>query len=119
MGSLLRTLSLFAGCCGLVSAQEVRASITGIVTDPSGAPVAGATIVVTNIAQNVSVTAQSNESGNYVTPFLAPGTYRMSAEAAGFKRFLRENIGLQALDRARLDVQLEIGQLSESVTVSG
>ncbi|MEK7407234.1 MAG: TonB-dependent receptor [Acidobacteriota bacterium] len=99
-------------------AQEVRASLTGIVTDPSGAPVAGATITVTNIAQNVSVSASTNETGNYVTPFLAPGLYRLTVEQTGFKKYVREDIVLQIQDKVRLDVQLEIGQLTESVTVA-
>lgn len=118
MRALLRGLPLLILCAGWACAQEVRASITGIVTDPSGAPVTGATVTVTNVAQNVSVTAKTNESGNYVTPFLAPGTYRLAVEQSGFKRFLRENIVLQAGDRLRLDVPLEIGQLTESVTVT-
>ncbi|MGC8794016.1 MAG: TonB-dependent receptor domain-containing protein [Bryobacteraceae bacterium] len=118
MGQLLRGFFLLVLGATLASAQEVRASITGIVTDPSGAPVAGATVTVTNVAQNVSVTTKTNESGNYVTPFLAPGTYRLTVEQSGFKKFVRENIVLQALDRLRLDVQLELGQLTESITVS-
>jgi len=118
VGLLLRSLSLLMVCAGLACAQEVRASITGIVTDPSGAPVAGATVTVTNVAQNVSVTAKTNESGSYATPFLAPGAYRMTVEQSGFRRFVRENIVLQALDRARVDVPLEIGALTESVTVT-
>ncbi len=118
MGQLMKGFCLLVLGAALASAQEVRASITGIVTDPSGAPVAGATVSVTNVAQNVSVTTKSNESGNYVTPFLAPGAYRLTVEQSGFKKFVRENIVLQALDRLRLDVQLEIGQLTESVTVS-
>ncbi len=103
---------------GIIRAQEVRATITGFVTDPTGAPVAGATITVTNIAQNVSLTVASNESGNYVTPFLAPGLYRLTVEQTGFKKFVRENIILQAQDKLRLDVKLELGQLTESITVS-
>ncbi len=118
MGSLYRVYFLLSVCAGWACAQEVRASVTGIVTDPTGAPVVGATVVVTNVAQNVSITAQTNEAGNYVTPFLAPGIYRLSVEQTGFKKYLRDNIVLQALDRARVDVQLEIGQLTESVTVT-
>jgi len=118
VGQLLRGFCLLVVSAALASAQEVRASITGIVTDPSGAPVAGASVTVTNVAQNVSVTTKTNESGNYVTPFLAPGTYRLTVEQSGFKKFVRENIVLQALDRLRLDVQLEIGALTESITVS-
>jgi len=98
-------------------AQEVRASITGIVTDPSGAAVANAPITVTHIARNVSVETRSNESGNYVAPFLAPGTYRLTVEMTGFKKFVREEIVLQANDKLRLDIPLELGTVAESVTV--
>lgn len=98
--------------------QEVRASLTGLVTDPAGTPVAGAVVTITNVAQNVSVTTETNESGNYVTPFLMPGTYRLSVEKTGFKRFVGENILLQAQDRARIDVRLEIGELTQSITVT-
>ncbi|MDW8130671.1 MAG: carboxypeptidase-like regulatory domain-containing protein [Bryobacterales bacterium] len=53
-------------------AQEVRASITGIVGDPSDAPLAGAAVTVTNVAPNLSLTTKTGESGNYFMPFLAP-----------------------------------------------
>lgn len=107
-------------CLGVnnASAQEVRASITGIITDSSGAPVVGATITATNLAQNVSVSTQSNESGIYVTPYLVPGTYRVAAELQGFKRAVRDNVVLQTQDRARLDLTLEVGEMTQSVTVS-
>lgn len=100
------------------SAQEVRASITGIVTDSTGAALPNATVRVVNVASQISVTAVTNESGNYVTPFLAPGSYELSVEAKGFKKFVRQNIVLQLQDRARIDAQLELGELTQSVTVS-
>jgi len=109
---------VYALAAPAVHSQEVRAVLTGLVTDPSGAPVAAATVTVTNIAQNVSLTTQTNETGNYVTPFLVPGTYRLAVEKVGFKRFVREDILLQAQDRARVDVRLELGELTQSVTVS-
>jgi len=114
MGALL-ALSL-----GLSQAygQEVRASITGSVTDPSGAPVAGAAVSVTNVATNATVTAETNETGNYLTPYLAPGTYVLKIEHLGFRQFVRENIVLQSLDRPRVDAQLQLGAVSDSVTVS-
>jgi hypothetical protein len=114
---VLTLLLLLAGI-PLAYSQEVRASVTGLVTDPTGAAVAGASINVTNLATNIVVSAKSNDSGNYVTPFLAPGRYELSVEAAGFKKFLRQNIILQSQDKARLDVQLEVGELTQSVTVS-
>ena len=99
-------------------AQEVRASISGFVSDPSGAPVPGAHVTVTSVARNTSVITETNESGNYQTPFLEPGTYTVTVERPGFKRSQQQNIELQTLDRIRVDVQLEIGALTESVTVS-
>lgn len=98
--------------------QEVRASVTGLVTDPTGAAVAGAKVTVTNLATNIAVTTESNDTGNYVTPFLAPGNYQMTVEATGFKKFVRENIVLQAMDAVRIDVPLQLGALTESITVS-
>ncbi|NWF84378.1 MAG: TonB-dependent receptor [Bryobacteraceae bacterium] len=98
--------------------QEVRASITGLVTDASGAAVANATVRVVNVASRVAITTTTNETGNYVTPFLSPGAYELTVEAGGFKRFQRQNIVLQLQDRARVDVQLEIGEMTQSVTVS-
>lgn len=99
-------------------AQEVRASITGTVRDASGAPVPGATIVVTSIATNADVTTTSNESGLYLSPYLQPGTYRMTVAQQGFKKFVRENVILQAQDRARVDIDLQVGDVSQSVTIS-
>ncbi|MFN7923053.1 MAG: TonB-dependent receptor [Bryobacteraceae bacterium] len=99
-------------------AQEVRASITGSVTDPTGAPVPGAKVTATNLASNVSVATESSTTGTYLTPFLPPGAYRLTVENSGFKRFVRENIVLQSQDRPRVDVTLEIGELAQSVTVN-
>jgi hypothetical protein len=100
-------------------AQEVRAVVTGTVSDPTGAPVAGALVMVTNTATNASVTTRTTDSGNYVTPFLAPGNYVLNVEQGGFKKTVRENIVLESLDKARVDVQLEIGTATDSVTVLG
>ncbi|MBI4877053.1 MAG: carboxypeptidase regulatory-like domain-containing protein, partial [Acidobacteria bacterium] len=111
-------LALLAAAVPAAYSQEVRASITGLVTDPSGAPVAAANVRVTNLASNVAVAAASNETGNYVTPFLPPGRYELTVEAGGFKKFLRQNIVLESQDKARVDVQLEVGELTQSVTVN-
>lgn len=115
---ILQIIFVLSLCAATASAQEVRASITGLVTDSSGAALANATVRVVNVANQVAVTAVTNATGNYVTPFLTPGSYEMSVEATGFKKFVRQNIVLQLQDRARIDVQLELGELSQSVTVS-
>lgn len=98
-------------------AQEVRASLSGIVTDSSGAPVQGANVVLTNVDRNVSMPTATNETGNYQFSFLVPGPYRLTVEHSGFKKYSRESITLEAQDKARLDVALELGDMSQSVTV--
>src|SRR3984893_2532756 len=120
MSQLLRTWAVLVGLAFSVVAygQEVRATITGSVTDPAGAPVSGATVTVTHTATNAAVVTRTTESGNYVTPLLTPGKYVLTVEQTGFKKFIREAIELESLDKARVDVRLEIGALSDSVTVN-
>jgi hypothetical protein len=114
-------------CAALISvvvvvpvwAQEYRASIGGIVTDPTGAPVANASISVRSVTRNTVSEAQSNEVGRYLIQFLPPDRYTVSVERSGFRRYVREGVNLQAQDRLALDVELELGAVTESVTVSG
>ena len=116
----LAWLSAFAFVtAGPLLAQDLRASITGRVTDPAGAAVPGASVVITNVLTNVPARTETNESGFYALLFLAPGQYTLSAEAAGFKRFVRESLTLGSSERAGLDVPLEIGQATERITVTG
>jgi len=103
---------------GAGSAQEFRGTILGRVLDAQEASVPGATVTVTNTATGVSTTAATNESGDYYAPFLVPGTYEMKIEHAGFKAFRRTGIEIRMLDRVRLDVHLELGALSEAITVT-
>ena len=110
---------LLAACISMpiAKAQEVRANLSGIVSDSTGAAVPGATVVLTNMERNVATTSETNESGNYVFPFVVPGTYRLDVEHTGFKKYSRPNITLQAQDKARADIILELGDVSQSVTV--
>ena len=114
---LLSTIIVIA-CAVPASGQDVRASISGAVTDQSGSPISGASVVVTNLANNAPVTAATNDTGSYITPFLTPGTYRVSVEHAGFKKFITEKITLASLDKVRIDVQLQVGAVTDSVTVN-
>jgi hypothetical protein len=114
-------LVAFTLCLGLIpvaQSQEVRANITGIVADPTGAPVPGAVVTVTNNATNATVSTKTNDSGSFITPFLAPGRYQFTVEAQGFKRVVRNDVLLQAGDAVRIDVALEVGDLNQSVTVN-
>ncbi|MGJ5819826.1 TonB-dependent receptor domain-containing protein [Paludibaculum fermentans] len=98
-------------------AQEVRASLAGVVSDPVGAPIPGVTVVLTSVERNVATTTETNEQGNYLFPFVVSGKYTLTIERPGFKKYLRQNIILQAQDKARADVALEVGDMTQSVSV--
>jgi hypothetical protein len=100
-------------------AQEFRASISGAVLDPTGAPVPGVQIIARHAASNLTFEATSNEAGRYLLNFLQPGSYVVTAEKTGFKKFVREGVKLLLTDRASMDITLDVGTLSESVTVTG
>lgn len=102
-----------------MSAQEFRANITGTVTDPSGAPVAAARVEARSTERQVLYSGVTNDAGLYLIRFLPPGTYSISVQKEGFKRTNREGLVLQAADRLSLDMRLEIGGVTESVTVTG
>ena len=100
-------------------AQTGAASLTGIVTDQTGAAVPGATVTATNQATNVDYTAVSNEAGNYTITSLPVGTYVVKAELAGFKTAATKPIAVEAKQIVRLDFKLELGALEETVEVTG
>jgi len=99
-------------------AQEYRATLLGVITDVTGARVAGAKVLVINTETEVRSATESNNEGNYLVPYLPPGTYRLRVEHAGFKTFERSPIELRVNDRMRLDVELEVGSVSDRVTVT-
>jgi len=88
---------------GTAYSQTTFASITGTVTDATGAVVRGATIAATNVETNIKTAAKSNEDGNYTIAQLKEGTYTVRAEAPGFKSFVVEKVGLVARDVRRVD----------------
>ena len=92
-------VGLFARCflvlvilAAAASAQDFRATLTGIVTDPSGAAIPGATVRAINVSTNTVKEVQTTNIGNYTIPYLDPGTYRVEASAPGFQTLIRENI---------------------------
>ena len=103
---------------GAASAQESRGTILGRVTDAQQAAVPGVSVVVRNTATGVKTTATTNESGDYYAPFLVPGIYELNVEHPGFKSYKSSGIEVRMLDRVRLDIGLEVGSLSESITVT-
>ena len=114
----------FVLVCSLVPAQVsgqvvVSGEITGIVTDTTGAAVPGATLSATNVATNVVTETLTNEAGLYRILSLIPGTYSISAVRTGFKKFVRENVVINVGTVVRVDPILDLGEVSETVTVTG
>ena len=111
---LLMLLSL----CAVLPAQDVSGTITGSITDPSGAAVSGATVNVFNQDRQASLlTLKTDSGGSYVAPALPIGKYRVTVEAAGFKKYVRDGIVLSVKDKLTVSAVLEIGNVAESVTV--
>lgn len=100
-------------------AQQDTGTIVGTVLDPGGAVVPGATVRLTNIATNISVALTTDSSGVFTSPPLRIGNYRMEVEVSGFKKSIRDGIGLRVQDRLNLDVRLEVGEVTQTVEVTG
>ncbi|HKX31315.1 MAG TPA: TonB-dependent receptor, partial [Blastocatellia bacterium] len=106
--------------CGVMaSAQDFRATMTGRVTDSSKAAIPNAQVQVKNLGTNEVTITTTGIEGNYKVPFLRPGAYSVTVEAAGFKKSLREGVELVISQVATLDFSLETGSISEQVTVLG
>ena len=101
------------------AAQEVSAGITGRVTDASGATVPGANVTARDMNRGTVWTTPTNEEGIYAFPRIPAGTYEVRVEAQGFKTAVRSSIVLELNQRARLDIQLEVGGISETLEVTG
>jgi outer membrane receptor protein involved in Fe transport len=116
-GLLLLAIGLLAPSPAL--AQTGAATVTGIVTDQSGAAIPGATVTATNQATNVDYTAVSNEAGNYTITSLPLGTYVVKAELTSFKTASTKPIQAEAMQTIRMDFRLELGSVEETVEVTG
>jgi hypothetical protein len=119
---LFRSTGLLLLAIGLspatVCAQTGAASLTGIVSDQSGAPVPGATVTATKQDTNVAYTGVSNEAGNYTLTSLPLGIYVVKAELTGFKTMLTKPIQVEAKQIVRLDFKLDVGALEDSIEVN-
>src|ERR1041384_3685786 len=115
---LVLTLLLVVGLPHEAYGQAVYGSISGTIADPQGASISGASVTVTNIAQNVTTTAKTNDSGFYEVTHLIPGVYQVKIEQQGYKTAVQEVV-VKADVVANADVRLEVGALTETVTVTG
>lgn len=122
MGGWKNPVRRAAGICLLavlsLSGQEYRATLLGVINDSSGASVPGARVTVTNIESGVRSKTEAGPDGTYLVPFLLPGSYGLMVEREGFKAYRRSPVELRVNDRTRIDVKLEVGQITEQVTVS-
>ncbi len=108
---------LFSIPC-VVWSQAVTGSVLGTVTDSSGAVVANATVTLRETQTGVIRTSQSNGSGNYTFSNVPEGAYSVTVELQGFKKDVRENVAVSVNESARVDVQLQPGNLSQSIEVT-
>jgi hypothetical protein len=99
--------------------QEVTAAIVGTVTDPSGAPVKGAAVVATDTDRGTVWTAETNDTGSYNLLRLPIGSYTVKATAPGFQTAVHPPFTLELNQTARVNVQLKVGKISETVEVTG
>jgi hypothetical protein len=101
-----------------LSAQDVRGTILGRIVDPSGAVIAGAKVEAVNTDTGVHASSISNSAGDYILTYLLPGPYNLTIEQAGFKTAVRSGIVLREGDRLSTDIQLEVGEATQSVEVT-
>ena len=109
---------LFCVLTPKASAQAVYGSVFGTVTDPQGAAVVGAKVTVTSVGKGLSTETTTNESGNYTVTHLIPDAYRVKFEAAGFKSYDVPSVQVSADAAVRLDPQLQVGAVTQSVEVT-
>ena len=117
--ALLVVLSSLLSLSPSARAQAVYGSIFGTVTDPSGAAVPGAKVTVTDLAKGTSDTATTNDTGNYSVTHLIPDTYSVRVESQGFKTGEQRSIAVNADVSTHVNVQLQLGAVSEAVEVTG
>lgn len=99
-------------------AQDFRATLFGQVTDPSGAAIAGATVRAVSVQTSETKEATTTAEGSYTIPYLNPGLYNLEVSAAGFRTLKRDKIVLRVADKINLPLKLQMGAVTESVTVT-
>ena len=111
-------LFLLAVLVPVVSAQDYRGRIQGVVSDSTNAVIAGASVTLANVNTGISKARVTNESGHYIFDLVEPGTYRITVEHPGFSKFVQENVPLAARGDVTVDASLKTGDVRETVTVA-
>ena len=102
-----------------LSGQTFTAAVRGVVTDSSNAAVPAASVIVTDVNRGTERRTVSDNLGRYVITALPPGTYILAAEAVGFQKYQRSAFRLDVQQQATVDVTLQVGEVTTSVTVEG
>jgi hypothetical protein len=115
--AVCRSVLLASALISSLLGQSQSASLTGVVTDSSGAAVPRAALRLVNTETGEAYQAGSNDSGNYDFPLLKPGRYNLTAELAGFKQVQQTGVILETGVPTRVDLKLEVGAITDKVTV--
>src|SRR2546421_6747345 len=118
MRRLLVGICILLATASMSLSQSDRGTITGTVSDPTKAVIPGAGVVATNSETGAKYETISTETGNYALPQLPPGSYALSVELPGFKKYVRQGITVLVAQTLRIDVPLEIGAATDEVTVN-
>ncbi len=115
----IAVLAFLLGMAGTSRAQTATGQITGTVQDKNGAVMAGATITISNQLTGLTREATTSDSGDYVFPLLPVGVYTVTAEQQGFSTAKRSNIQLNVDQVVRIDLELQVGVVTETIEVQG
>src|SRR5713101_4016999 len=113
----LSSILLCLTCTLSAFAQTATGELSGNVTDASGAVVANAKVTAANAETGISRDVATDQNGNYIITLLQPGVYNLSVEAPGFRKTVQNNIELRVNQRADVNAQLQLGQVSDTVEV--
>ncbi|HYP51015.1 MAG TPA: carboxypeptidase-like regulatory domain-containing protein, partial [Pyrinomonadaceae bacterium] len=102
----------------LIFGQAVRGRIEGTIKDPQGQVVPNVSLTINNVGTGESLQATSSEEGVFVVPEVKPGTYKVTAEATGFKKTSVENVVVQVATVSTVNIDLEVGTVTEQITVN-
>jgi hypothetical protein len=120
--SALRAQLLFCAivflCPGYLDAQATFGGIFGTVVDSTGAVVVDAKVTMTDVSKGVTVSTNTNESGNYIKTYLTVGMYKVTVEGKGFRTYVQENVPVSVDANTRVDAKLEVGDVNQEITVS-
>jgi hypothetical protein len=118
----MRTLSMLswtaAAFCSVLLSQEYRATLSGRITDPQGAVVPNVKVIASHVDTGAKFETVSGNDGLYTIPFLPPAAYRVTAEVQGFKKYDRRGVQLGANERISLDIEMSIGSVTDTVSIT-